>query len=152
MPIRLRAPTFGDANFLRSLEQRPEVYDRIGRIPASVESPGITRIVEKDGVPVGIASIVRQKVTNQDLELVCAIAHGSEGMGLATAACRMILREFQRPPAARIFATIAKDNDAGVRLAEKLGFIRQKDSPVGRRIFLVPDCETVAPTRKAPVG
>src|ERR1019366_9281207 len=71
----------------------------------------------------GVVGIVRsQAFEGRDVELICAVVQARRGQRIAQEACAMLLRDYSAPGDARLLACVARGNDAGLRLAEHVGF------------------------------
>lgn len=139
--IGLRPAIEADAAFILSLEARPEVSERIGRLRPGDPRLESHSIIEDGSEPVGVVGIVRSKISNgEDVQLFCAVVSEREGCGIATKACRAMMDEYLlRLSASRIVAIVAPDNAAGRAIARKLGLVRLAcDPPTGDYVFALP--------------
>lgn len=141
--LELRPLRESDTEAVWLLENDPEVQRFVGS-PASPERSGdaLQRFidsftesgigmlaVEYEGRFSGLCGLLQSQIDDgTDLELICMIDPELRGHGLALEASQRVLQwAFRECHLARVLAQVSKANQAGLRLASKLGMTPYKE-------------------------
>jgi RimJ/RimL family protein N-acetyltransferase len=120
-----------DEGLLKALNQRPETLRFIGSLENLYDEPH-AKVIEKDnGISAGIVAVIKsQAMDGTDYELLCALLMEYEGQGIATKACREMLKMFfSNMPLNRVIGCIDRANTSSLALIKRLGgtFLQKRD-------------------------
>ncbi|MFS0700554.1 GNAT family N-acetyltransferase [Cellulomonas sp. 179-A 4D5 NHS] len=127
----------GDAGWLAALftargrgeVSADEAGERIRRMHALTAEHGIGALVLRPrdgGPPVGYAAVVVGRGSVEEPELAYELLPDAHGRGYATEAARAVLDAAHATGRRRVWATVRPWNAASLRVAEKLGFRRDR--------------------------
>ena len=112
-----------DEVLLKALNQRPETQRFIGSLENLYDEPH-AKVIEKDsGISAGIVAVTKsQAMDGTDYELICALLVENEGQGIATEACREMLKMvFADMSLNRVIGCIDIENTSSLALIKRLG-------------------------------
>jgi RimJ/RimL family protein N-acetyltransferase len=123
----------------------PDVLQRIDAMNKTTETTGIGALVLRkrpDGEALGYTAIVVGRCSLDEPEVAYELLSRAHGHGYATEAARALLDAAFDTGRRRIWATIGSWNAPSLRVAEKLGFRRDRctTESVGEVVWMVCDC------------